>query len=211
MKDPGWLPRLYAITDDRRSVSHVEQARAFASAGVRLIQIRAKHASGRDLYAMVVAALEAVRGTGALLVVNDRVDVAVAAGADGVHVGQDDLPVTAARELIGRDRILGVSTHSLQQASKANALPVDYVAYGPVFSTGSKENPDPIVGLNGVAEARAILEKPLVAIGGISLERAPSVVDAGADSVAVISDLWDDSSISNDRVASYLRTLGTRV
>jgi thiamine-phosphate pyrophosphorylase len=209
MQEPSWLPRLYALTDDRREESHVEQARILAASGARLIQIRAKRAEGRELYAIVVGALEAIRGTGALLIVNDRVDVAVAAGADGVHVGQDDLPVWASREIIGPSRILGVSTHTLQQASEANSSPVDYIAYGPVFSTGSKENPDPVVGLAGVAEARKIIEKPLVAIGGITLDRSRSVLQAGADSIAVISDLWTGDAAPGERLALYMRSVET--
>jgi thiamine-phosphate pyrophosphorylase len=201
------IPRLYAITDDRRVESHVEQARRLAAAGVRLIQIRAKRASGRELFAIVSAALAALRGTGARLVVNDRVDVALAAAADGVHVGQDDLPATAAREILGPHRIVGVSTHSTGQAREAARWPVDYVAYGPVFATATKENPDPVVGLEGLVAARGAVSLPLVAIGGITLETAGAVIAAGADSVALVSDLWTGDP-AEARIASYLRELG---
>jgi thiamine-phosphate pyrophosphorylase len=201
------LPRLYAVTDDRRAESHVEQARRFAAGGARLVQIRAKRASGRELFEIVAAALEAVRGAGALLIVNDRVDVALAAGAHGVHVGQDDLPPGDARAILGPERIVGLSTHTPEQAREAARLPVDYVAYGPVFVTGTKENPDPAVGLAGLAAARAIVGRPLVAIGGITLDTAPSVLEAGADSVAVIADLWAEGEAPEARVARYLAAL----
>jgi thiamine-phosphate pyrophosphorylase len=201
------FPRLYAITDPGVGASHVEQVRAFVAGGARLIQIRDKRAGGRDLYEVVCAALAVTRPAGALLVVNDRVDVALAAGADGAHVGQDDLPAAAAREILGPGRIVGVSTHTPAQAREADALPVDYVAFGPVFATGTKENPDPTVGAEGVARARAEVTRPLVAIGGITLERAPAVLAAGADVLAVISDLWIGGS-AEARVRQYVTVLG---
>jgi thiamine-phosphate pyrophosphorylase len=131
---------------------------------------------------------------GAKVVVNDRVDVALAAGADGVHVGQDDVPPEAARALSGGGKIVGFSTHSAAQASAAARLPVDYIAIGPVFDTSSKEKPDPLVGLEGVRRVRAAVGTlPLVAIGGITAETAPPVLEAGADSVAVIGALLNTS------------------
>jgi len=189
------VPRLYAITDAAAARSHVDQVRELAAAGVVWIQIRDKHADARALYEIVVAALEAVRGTASRILVNDRVDVARAAGAHGAHVGQEDLPADAARAILGRDAILGVSTHSVAQAAATSALPVDYVAIGPVFSTSTKANPDPVVGLEGIAAVRAVVSRPLVAIGGITLERAPSVIAAGADSVAVVGDLQVGASL----------------
>jgi thiamine-phosphate pyrophosphorylase len=193
---------------DRPDASHVEQVRRLAAGGAQLVQIRAKLAEGRALYDMVVAALAALRGTKTRLVVNDRVDVACAAGADGAHVGQDDLPACAARELLGPNRLLGISTHTLEQARIASALPVDYVAYGPIFATRTKANPDPIVGLDGLSRVRAIVSTPLVAIGGITLERVPDVIAAGADSVAVIGDLWPDEGTVEARVARFVDVLG---
>lgn len=197
------FPRLYALTDASAPGSHVEQVREYADAGVRIIQVRDKLASSRALYETVVAALEITRPRGVRLIVNDRVDVALAAGADGVHVGQDDLPAGSAREILGPLAIIGISTHSLAQAAAAAGLPVDYVAIGPVFATSTKANPDPVVGLEGLRAVRAAVTTPLVAIGGITLEKAPDVFAAGADSVAVVSDLRAGASVS-ERVRAYL-------
>lgn len=197
------FPRLYALTDASAPGSHVEQVREYADAGVRIIQVRDKLASSRALYETVVAALEITRPRGVRLIVNDRVDVALAAGADGVHVGQDDLPAESAREILGPLAIIGISTHSLAQAAAAAGLPVDYVAIGPVFATSTKANPDPVVGLEGLRAVRAAVTTPLVAIGGITLEKAPDVFAAGADSVAVVSDLRAGASVS-ERVRAYL-------
>lgn len=197
------FPRLYALTDASAPGSHLEQVREYADAGVRIIQVRDKLASSRALYETVVAALEITRPRGVRLIVNDRVDVALAAGADGVHVGQDDLPAESAREILGPLAIIGISTHSLAQAGSAAKQPVDYVAFGPVFATATKANPDPVVGLEGLSTVRAVIELPLVAIGGITLENAPAVFAAGADSVAVVSDLRAGASV-NERVRAYL-------
>jgi thiamine-phosphate pyrophosphorylase len=123
------------------------------------------------------------------LIMNDRADICIAAGYEGVHLGQDDLSPEGARTVIGQTRILGVSTHNLEQLREADAGPADYIAFGPVFATSSKRDPDPVVGLDGIRAARAATRKPLVAIGGITRANAQSVIDAGADSVAVIGDL----------------------
>jgi thiamine-phosphate pyrophosphorylase len=123
------------------------------------------------------------------LIMNDRADLCLSAGFDGVHVGQDDLSPAAARIVLKEGKWVGVSTHNLQQAMEADATSADYVAIGPIFATRSKDHPDPIVGLDGLKEVRAIIRKPLVAIGGITLANCRSVIDAGADSVAVISAL----------------------
>ena len=197
------LPRLYAITDASASLSHVEQVEAFVRGGARLVQIRDKRAGGRELYEIVVAAVRIARGAGAQIVVNDGVDVALAAAADGVHVGQGDLSAEDARRILGPDRIVGLSTHSREQAAEASRLPVDYVAIGPVYATSTKENPDPVVGLEGVRAVREIVSQPLVAIGGITLARAPEVIAAGADTVAVVSDLFVGPSIEA-RVLEYV-------
>jgi thiamine-phosphate pyrophosphorylase len=125
---------------------------------------------------------------GVRLIINDRADIALALGADGVHLGQDDLPPAAARELLGERAVIGCSTHNEEQAREAIELPVDYIAIGPVFQTSSKENPDPVVGLEGLRRVRRIVGQiPLVAIGGVSAENAREVLTAGADSLAVIS------------------------
>jgi len=164
---------------------------SLARAGARLIQLRVKGLSDRRWLAMAGAALAAARASGAYLVVNDRADIARIAGADGLHVGQDDLAGTDARAVVGPGVLLGVSTHNLDQLAAAATEAVDYLAIGPVFPTRTKDNPDPVVGLEMVRRARAATTRPLVAIGGITRANARSVVEAGADGVAVISDLLD--------------------
>jgi thiamine-phosphate pyrophosphorylase len=126
---------------------------------------------------------------GVTLVVNDRADVASVVEAAGVHVGQDDLSVEAARRVIGTEKWVGVSTHNLEQFERSVATSADYIAVGPVFATSTKANPDPIVGINFIRRVRALTTKPIVAIGGITLARAVEVIRAGADSVAVVSDV----------------------
>jgi thiamine-phosphate pyrophosphorylase len=146
----------------------------------------------------------------ATLIINDRIDLCLAADADGVHLGQDDLSPAAARRIFdqvkdGKTRLIGYSTHNLAQVIAADALPIDYIAIGPVFATGSKANPDPVVGLEGVRQARRITKKPLVAIGGITRQNCSQVKAAGADAVAVISDLLESPAKA---VADFLRVLG---
>jgi len=147
------------------------------------------------------------RRLGVQIIVNDRVDIAIAVEADGVHLGQDDLPPERARLLMGDSRIIGFSTHSLEQALAADSAPVDYIAIGPLFQTRTKDKPDPVVELETVTEIRRMVAKPLVGIGGIRLETAASVIEAGADSVAVISDLLSARDIS-ERTRSFLTRLG---
>ena len=189
------LPKLYPITDRRLSgLTHAEQLARLCEGGARVVQLREKQLSAREFSAEAVVALRVARLFGAKLIINDRADVALVVGADGVHLGQDDMPPRAARLVLGEGKIIGFSTHSVEQASEAARLPVDYVAIGPVFDTSSKENPDPVVGLEGVRLVReAVGRVPLVAIGGITVESAPSVIEAGADSVAVIGTLLDTS------------------
>lgn len=188
---PFELSKLYPITDRRLSgLSHAEQVARLCEGGARLVQLREKHLSPREFYIEAEEALKVVRARGAKLIINDRADIALALGADGVHLGQDDMPPEAARALLGAKAIIGFSTHSVEQAVAAARLPVDYLAIGPVFATSSKENPAPSVGLEGVARVReAVGHVPLVAIGGITQENARSVLDAGANSVAVIAAL----------------------
>jgi len=143
--------------------------------------------------------------TSVKLIMNDRADLCLAAQFDGLHVGQDDLSPEAARRIIGPTRCLGVSTHNPEQLAEADKTSADYLAIGPIFSTSSKANPDPVVGLEGVRRARELTPKPLVAIGGITRANARSVIDAGADSVAVISDLLRDPGKSAEE---FLRLLG---
>ena len=185
------LPKLYPITDRRISgLSHAGQVARLCEGGARLVQLREKHLSPREFYAEALEALRVAREFGARLIVNDRADVALAAGADGVHLGQDDLPPEAARALLGEGALIGFSTHGVGQAIEGARPAVDYVAIGPVFATSSKERPDPVVGLEGVRRVReAVGRFPVVAIGGITPESARPVLEAGADSVAVIGAL----------------------
>ena len=183
------LPKIYPITDTRLSgLSHAEQVRRLAVGGATLVQVREKHLSPREFYREAEDALRVAHELGVRLVINDRADIALALGADGVHLGQDDLPPVAARELLGERAVIGFSTHNEEQAREAIELPVDYIAIGPIFQTSSKENPDPVVGLEGLRRVRRIVGQiPLVAIGGIRAENAREVLKAGADAVAVIS------------------------
>jgi thiamine-phosphate pyrophosphorylase len=158
-----------------------------------LLQLRAKDLTDARLVALARAAVGAARESGVPLIVNDRPDIARVVGADGVHLGQDDLPPDAARAVLGPDAIIGFSTHDLDQVRAAAAHPIDYLALGPVFRTGSKANPDPVVGPALLARARAHTSLPLVAIGGITRANVGEVVAAGADGVAVIGDLFRSS------------------
>jgi thiamine-phosphate pyrophosphorylase len=182
---------LYAILDTtlRPDVSPTALVESLLRAGVRVFQYRHKEKFRRSNFDECRALAEQVHRAGGLFIVNDRADVAMLCGADGVHLGQEDLPAGKAREFLGTSSIIGYSTHSSEQAVQAEQMPVDYVAIGPVFATGTKKNPDPVVGLATVSEIRKLTSKPLVGIGGITLETAPEVLEAGADAGAVISDL----------------------
>ena len=162
---------------------------ALASGGARIVQLRAKGASDRVLLSLAREAQAAAREAGVLFVVNDRPDVALVLGADGVHLGQDDLPPEDARRLLGPDAIIGRSTHSPAQVAAATREPVDYIAVGPVFPTATKRDAEAVVGLALLREARAVTARPLVAIGGLTLARARETVAAGADGLAVVSAL----------------------
>jgi thiamine-phosphate pyrophosphorylase len=185
------LSRLYAIIDPAHTGGRLplEVAVELLAAGVRLIQLRDKIAPSGELLTSAWQLASCVHDSDGLFVLNDRADVAQAAEANGVHLGQDDLPVESARAIVGPEGIIGFSTHDLHQVREADLTSADYIAFGPVFATTSKKNPDPVVGLEGLRAARKLTLKPLVAIGGITLENARSVIDAGADSVAVIRDL----------------------
>jgi len=185
------LPKVYPITDTRLSgLSHGEQVMRLIRGGATVIQLRDKDASPREFYHQAAAALQVARNHGAKLIINDRVDVALALKADGVHLGQSDLPVEAARSLLGEDAIIGFSTHDITQARLAATMPLDYIAFGPIFQTLTKENPDPVAGLDALREVRASTGSlPLVAIGGVNLINAAGVFGAGADAVAMISEL----------------------
>ena len=203
------LPKLYPITDARLSgLSHAEQLARLGEGGARLVQLREKQLSPGDFYREAEEALRVARACGIRLIINDRVDIALALQADGVHLGQDDLRPEAARRLLGAHALIGLSTHNVEQALEAARLPVDYIAIGPVFATSSKENPDPPVGLEGLRRVRqAIGSLRLVAIGGINQENAPEVIAAGADSVAVISQLLKWPAEIAARTKELLNTL----
>jgi thiamine-phosphate pyrophosphorylase len=203
------LPKLYAIINVPGTGGPPPAAvgQELLDAGVRLIQLRFKTATTRELYKAGVELAALVGRVGGTLIINDRADVALAAEAGGVHVGQNDLPVEMARRLLGPGKIVGVSTHSIEQVREAERSSADYIAFGPIFPTATKERPDPVVGLKGLREARRATTKPLVAIGGITLESAPLVLGVGADSVAIISDLLKDDDIGR-RAAQFLSKLG---
>jgi thiamine-phosphate pyrophosphorylase len=184
------FPRLYAIIDPTLlTVSELDLAAALAGSGVELIQYRNKTASSRQFFEISRRLSSALGPRGIRLIVNDRPDIALLAGAGGVHVGQDDLSAEDARAICGPDRWVGVSTHTLEQLAAAERTSADYIAFGPIFPTATKKNPDPVVGTELLRKARQMTKKPLVAIGGITLERAAEVYRAGADSLAVIRDL----------------------
>ncbi len=182
---------LYVITaaDAGRGRGHLDVARAALAGGADALQLRDKEREGGELFRLAVSMREAVdeSGTDCLFLVNDRVDVAVAAGADGVHLGQDDLPAGAARTLVGDGRILGVSVGTVEEALRARQEGADYLGVGPVFSTPSKPDAGEPIGLEGLRRIREAVDLPLVAIGGIDEEKVGAVLEAGADGVAVIS------------------------
>jgi len=206
------VPRLYAILD---AASFLDGDALFTAAdrltagGVTLLQYRNKSGNARQMLAQA-RELKRRIGSRMKLIMNDRADLCLAADFDGLHIGQDDLSAESARRIIGHEfqgkpRWLGVSTHNPEQLVEADQTSADYLAIGPVFATSSRANPDPVVGLEGVRRARALTRKPLVAIGGITRSNAKSVIEAGADSVAVISDLLRDPSKSAEE---FLRILG---
>ncbi|MGA2458242.1 MAG: thiamine phosphate synthase [Terriglobales bacterium] len=201
------LPRLYPILDAGcfpDAATMFAAAGELAAAGCTLLQYRNKSGNARQMLDEA-RELRARLGASVKLIMNDRADLCVAAGFDGLHVGQDDLLPESAQRIIGPDRLLGVSTHNPEQLAEAGKTSADYLAIGPVFATTSKANPDPVVGLAGVLRARELTRKPLVAIGGITRANARSVIEAGADAVAVISDLLPDPRKSAEE---FLRVLG---
>jgi thiamine-phosphate pyrophosphorylase len=201
------LPPLYAILDPstfRENQTMFRAAEDLAAAGVTLIQYRNKSNDARQILDHA-RDLKRRLGDSVKLIMNDRADLAVEAGFDGVHLGQDDLSPEGARNVIGDQLWLGVSTHTPEQVREADRASAHYIAVGPVFETTSKTNPDPIIGLEGVRMARELTRKPLVAIGGITRSNCRSVIEAGADSVAVISDLLREPGKSAE---TFLRILG---
>jgi thiamine-phosphate pyrophosphorylase len=202
------FPRLYAIIDPALlTISELELAEALAGSGVELVQYRNKTASSRQFFEISRQLASVLGPRGVRLIVNDRPDIALLAGAGGVHVGQDDLSVEDARAVCGgsedNGRWVGVSTHTLEQLAAADRTSADYIAFGPIFQTATKKNPDPVVGTELLRKARQLTKKPLVAIGGITLDRAAEVYRAGADSLAVIRDLICVANPGN-RAREYL-------
>ena len=201
------LPRLYAIVDSSAHASThelVAYAEELANGGCTLLQYRNKSGNARVMLEQA-RELKKHLADSVRLVMNDRADLCLAAQFDGVHVGQEDLSPESVRGIIGPDCWLGVSTHNPEQLSEADLTSADYLAIGPVFATSSKERPDPVVGLDGVRRVRGLTRKPLVAIGGITRTNASSVIEAGADSVAVISDLLHEPRKSAEEFFRILR------
>ena len=200
------VPRLYAIVDSTHFhdtdalCAYVEE---LIAGGATLLQYRNKKGQAREMLDHA-RALRAAVGKRATLIMNDRADLCLAADFDGLHVGQDDLSPNTARAIIGEHRWLGVSTHNPEQLRTAGNTSCDYVAIGPIFDTRSKEKPDPVVGLEGIRKARELTAKPLVAIGGITRGTARSVIEAGADSVAIISDLVSEPRKSAEEFFAIL-------
>lgn len=207
------LPRLYAIIDaglvaapaaERNLTSAIcDFAAELAAGGVTLFQYRAKKLSSQQMLSHA-RELRRVLGPNVTLLMNDRADLCLAAGCDGVHLGQDDLSPEGARAVLGNRCWVGISTHNAEQVKSANAAPVDYIAIGPAYITGTKENPDPVVGVDGIGAARRLTSKPLVAIGGITRANARALLEAGADSVAVIGDLLQTPRLAAEEFLALL-------
>jgi len=206
------IQRLYAIVDAgvlaARAISLAEFSSELVAAGVGLIQYRDKTGSPQQILEAAAQLRAAFAGRECRLILNDRPDLAVLAHADGVHIGQLDLSPEDTRTVVGRNRLIGLSTHNDAQLKAADLSCADYLAIGPVFSTGTKIDPDPVVGLEGVRRARELTRKPLVAIGGITRQNARSVIEAGADSVAVISGLFSGTETTANVVRDFLDILG---
>jgi thiamine-phosphate pyrophosphorylase len=206
------FPRLYAICDAdvcaASGYSLIDYAADVCAGGATLLQIRAKHAPSGAFLDAARAIVERVAPSGCTVIINDRVDVAVLSGAGGVHVGQEDLEAAQARRLLPAGAVIGLSTHTPAQVDAALTAPIDYLAIGPVFATGTKDTGYTAIGLDAVRETAARVggRLPIVAIGGITLARAPEVIAAGASSVAVISDLAGTGDV-RARVAQFLREL----
>jgi thiamine-phosphate pyrophosphorylase len=201
------LTRLYAILDSSGfpdTEALCLSASELVAGGVTLLQYRNKSGNARQMLEQAQELKDRL-GSSVTLIMNDRADLCLAAGFDGLHVGQDDLSPAGARAVIGDGLWLGVSTHNPEQLTQADKTSANYLAIGPVFATLSKANPDPVIGLDGVRQARALTRKPLVAIGGITRENCRSVIEAGADAVAVISDLIREPRKSAEEFFRILR------
>lgn len=201
------LPAFYPILDidvaARHSITPLDAAAQLVESGVRILQVRHKGFLSREILETIERLSNMCRQAGVLFVVNDRVDIARLTGA-ALHIGQDDLPPSAARKITGPDLIIGFSTHNESQLRAAASEPVDYLAIGPIFGTSTKENPDPTVGLDELRRLRPLTDRPFVAIGGITRANAKAVLAAGADSVAVIGDLFPEDGNFRARAAEWL-------
>jgi thiamine-phosphate pyrophosphorylase len=182
-------PFLYPILDENRSADLKRDAEAVINAGAKILQLRCKRMTNADFLKLVSQLSPVCERNGVLLILNDRVDVCMVSGAHGVHLGQDDFPATEARQLLPH-AILGLSTHNIHQVQEADRLPIDYISIGPIFSTISKENPDPVVGIDLIRKARTLTSKPIVCIGGITENEIPELLRAGADGIAMISEIY---------------------
>ncbi len=187
-------PFLYPILDDHRSVDLESDARNVIKAGARILQLRCKKMTNRDFYNVVSSLMPACKNDGVLLILNDRVDVCLVTGASGVHLGQDDFPAVETRQLLP-NAIIGFSTHNINQVQAADQWPIDYISVGPVFATASKKNPDPVVGVHLLRKARAITTKLLVCIGGIGEAEIPELLEAGANGIAMISEIYQGNDV----------------
>lgn len=210
------IPRgLCAILDGERvpAARMPAVAQAMARAGARWIQLRWKGATGRELYDAAVAVRRALAGHPVLFLLNDRPDIARLVGADGVHLGQEDLPPAAVRRILGPDAIIGLSTHNVDDVWTARDEPVDYIGFGPVYATPSKHDSAPIVGIDGLREAASEASVPVVAIGGIDAARAPAALGAGARAVAMIGAVCGNKggSDAGNRVSEVLIAIGVEV
>jgi len=206
------IPRFYPILDTallrRRGVAPVDAARQMVEAGARILQFRHKDFFSNATFDEAACIADLCRRAGAMLVINDRADIAALLGA-GVHLGQEDLTPSQARRVLPGG-LIGYSTHDAHQLRAAACEPADYLALGPIFGTTSKEKPDPVVGVEGLRELRGLTDRPLVAIGGITRANARSVMEAGADSVAVISDVYPETGRIFDRVAEWVLLIDQR-
>ena len=208
------LPKVYAIIDrgalDARGIDLRAFAEELRDGGVRLLQYRDKVRGLREILRAAAEIAAVFDGTEATLILNDRADLAALARWSGVHVGHLDLPPEAAKRVMGEGRLVGVSTHNEEQLKAAEANCADYVAVGPVFATTSKADTEPVIGLEGVRRARALTTKPLVAIGGITCENVASVIEAGADIVAVIAALLPgDGVTAREKTEAFVGVLGS--
>jgi thiamine-phosphate pyrophosphorylase len=205
------LPRLYPIVDEgllrQRGIALGRVAEDLKAAGAQLLQYRNKLSAPDSILRSAAVVWEVFDGTACRLMMNDRADLAVLAGFGGVHVGRGDLSAEEARQVVGAERWVGVSTHNDEQVRVANGTSADYIAVGPVFATGTKLDAEPVIGLEGVRRARALTQKPIVAIGGITRANAKSVIDAGADSVAVISALFVEGEAIEKVAGDFLEFL----